>query len=150
MKLQVESLRDVRDEIGELLDLHYEELAMDKEIIQLDPDWGAYEAMERDSALRIYTVREAGRLVGYSVFFLIHPPHYRMNLYAQNDIVYLAKEFRESGHGLALVQFCRERLLADGAADKELWHAKPGTPLHRLLLSLGYVEQDVILGKRLR
>lgn len=148
MKLATESLKAVRDEIGPLLEDHYVELCAHKDVLTLAPDWGRYEMMERDKALKVYTVREEGVLVGYSVFFLHYPPHYVNNLFAHNDVIYLEKDYRKGRHGLALVKYSFDQL-KETDADLILWHAKPGTPLHKLLLKLGYIEQDVILGMKL-
>lgn len=146
--LATESIAQVRPEIGGLLERHYDELTTDKHVIRLDPDWGKYEGMERDKALRIFTARQDGRLVGYSVFFLVWGMHYRSNLFGQNDVVFLDRPVRCGGAGVRLIRFSAEQIKEAGA-DKILWHAKPGTALHKLLVKLGYIEQDIILGRAL-
>jgi hypothetical protein len=145
MHLATETFAQVRDEIEDLIVMHYDEIASDKHVIKLDPDWGKYESMERDNALRIFTARKDGKLVGYSVFFLVWHPHYKQNLFAQNDIVFLHPDHR-GGTGVRLIRYSEEQLRKD-RVDKLVWHAKPDTALSQLLPKMGYIVQDIILGK---
>ena len=144
--LNTETIAQVRPEIGGLLAAHYDELATDKRVIRLDPDWGKYEGMERNRSLLIFTARQDGRLVGYSVFFLVWGMHCKSNLFGQNDLIFLDRSARMGGTGVRLIRYSAEQIKEAGA-DKILWHAKPGTALHKILIKLGYIEQDIILGK---
>jgi hypothetical protein len=62
--------------------------------IPLDPDIDTYNTMEVIGALRCFTAREQGRLVGYAVFFIRHNLHYRSSLQAMQDVLFVLPEHR--------------------------------------------------------
>ena len=144
--LGTEKIADVAGEIDSLLAMHYDEIAADKHLIKLDPDWGKYESLERDDSLRIFTARHEGKLIGYSVFFLAWHPHYKSNLFAQNDILYLHPDHRKGRDGIRLIHYSEEQLKKD-RVDKIMWHVKVKNDWRKILARMGYVEQDVIMAK---
>jgi len=89
-----EILGQVRPEVRMLLQKHWEEVALNKDRITLDIDEAFYDAMENAGALRIYTVREAGHLLGYAVFFVKPHPHYRTKIWAVSDIIWMERRLR--------------------------------------------------------
>lgn len=114
LRIQVETLADVRNECGELIAAHWHEIAVWKDI-PLDPDWTAYEHMEKGGMLVIYTVRdEAKRLVGYAVFLMRKHPHYKAHSWAMNDIVWVHPDYRDGRIGKRLVEFWETDLKARG------------------------------------
>jgi hypothetical protein len=145
MHLATETFAQVRDEIEDLIVMHYDEIALDKHVIKLDPDWGKYESMERDNALRIFTARKDGKLVGYSVFFLVWHQQFKQNLFAQNEMIFLHPDYR-GDTGVRLIRYSQEQLAKD-RIDKLIYEAKPDTTLYHLLLKMGHVVQGIILGK---
>lgn len=64
MLLQQEILFDVVHEVDDLLQMHYEEVALHRDRIKLNPLWDQYAALEKLGMLIIYTARDDdGRLV---------------------------------------------------------------------------------------
>jgi GNAT superfamily N-acetyltransferase len=110
LKFAVEKLADVRNECGELIAAHWSEIAVWQDI-PLDPDWTAYENLEKIGMLVIYTVRtEAGQLVGYAVFITRKHIHYKAHSWAANDIIWVHPDYRDGKVGRNLAQFWEQDL----------------------------------------
>jgi len=67
MRYQQEFLSSVYIEIQALIELHWEQIALNKDEIKLNPDWDQYEAAEAQGVLKVFTARDEGVLVGYFV-----------------------------------------------------------------------------------
>ena len=67
MKYQQEFLATVEDDIRPLIQKHWEDIALNKDKIKLNPDWDAYHTLEQAGVLKIFTAREGDKLVGYFV-----------------------------------------------------------------------------------
>lgn len=85
-----------------ILPLHYEELALHKEKVPLDPQYGVYLQREADGGLMFMAMRDAGQLVGYFIGFIAPGLHYQTCLTLTMDIFYVHPEHRGSGAGFQL------------------------------------------------
>lgn len=135
MHYSKELLCDVIGEVGPLLQLHYEELTLNKDVVKLDPDWKRYADLEHAGAFHVFTARDDEKLVGYSAFFLQSHIHYRGLMVAQNDVLYLHPEHRLGMTGVKLIKMSHNGMRAAGA-DKIIWHCKHSNNLKQLLLRL--------------
>lgn len=146
-----ESLYEVFEDIQPLLRDHYLELARNQESIALNPDWARYGQVEASNALRVFTARDDGALVGYSVFFLSTHPHYADVVLASNDVLFLKQAHRTGRAGLRLIAFSERELGAEFSTKKVsvAWHAKPDTPLEAILRKTGYGVQDIVFTRLL-
>ena len=70
IKYQQEFLSTVVEDIKPLLKEHWEEIALNKEKIKLNPDWDTYEELEHQGRLKVFTARQDGSLVGYFVIIV--------------------------------------------------------------------------------
>ena len=86
---QQEFLTSVVEDAKELLERHWEEIAVNKDKIKLNPHWEAYVDLEDSGQLRIFTARENGKLIGYFVVIVGVNLHYKDHVFAVNDILYL-------------------------------------------------------------
>jgi GNAT superfamily N-acetyltransferase len=111
-----EFLIQVENDIRPLLEEHWEEIALNKDKIKLNPDWDAYHSLEEANALKIFTAREEGRLVGYFVVIVRPHLHYKDHLFATNDVIYLHPSHRKGRTGIKLVQFAEKCLREDGVS----------------------------------
>lgn len=111
-----ESLTQVRREIEPLLKQHWEEIALNKEKIKLNPDWKQYGRLDAMNALRFYTARSDGKLVGYFVVIINKNMHYQDHLFATNDIIFLAESHRKGTAGIKLIKYAEEKLRAEGVS----------------------------------
>lgn len=91
---QKEPFSALFDELSDVIYPHWEEVALDKEVIPLNPDWEKYFRLEREGALHVLTVRDDGKLVGYYYGLIAGHLHYAQSLTAHTDIFYLAPEYR--------------------------------------------------------
>ena len=146
MNFQRETLFDVIEEAQPLLDLHYQELTRNKEIVKLNPQWDKYAVLESIGAFVVFTCRDAGALVGYSAFFLNTHFHYADLMVAQNDLFYLSESTRKGMAALRFIRFC-EAQLKDMGAHKIIYHAKHSNNFAPILNRLGYSSEETMCGK---
>jgi len=116
LKYQQEFLSQVQTECKYLIELHWEEIALNKEVIRLNPDWGAYESLEDSNILKIFTARDSSELVGYFVVLVGRSLHYKDHIFAENDILYLHKDYRKGYTGIKLIKFAEKCLKEDGVS----------------------------------
>jgi GNAT superfamily N-acetyltransferase len=142
LSAQVEPFEAMRQEWLQWLPHHYEELALDKWSVPLDPDWQKYERMDAAGQLSIVTLRAQGRLAGYCFMVVDTELHYRTTLSAKMDVFWIAPEHRGKMGGMRLFKAVEAEVKRRGC--KRMF---AGSKLHRdssrLFLALGYrpVEQ---------
>lgn len=162
-----ESVGDVHDDIEELIQEHYEELCGNRDIIKLAPDWNRYYALEEANKLLVYTVRDGGILVGYSVWFVDVHIHYSGQLFANNDIIFLSKSHRNvttpwtvalatikrwmgfapgNSVGKQLIAYSEAQLKLIGVT-KAIWHIKFRLNWSPILFRRGYEREDFTVAK---
>lgn len=146
IKFGVERYSQVNEDIKELIKLHYDEIAVNKEDIPLDPDWDRYKLLDDKGLIMIITARDEGKLVGYSIFFISNHLHYKSTVYANNDLLYLHPDYRKGLTGIKLIKTSEIYLKQRGVA-KIMWHIKFNKDFRILLHRFGYVDEDVIVGK---
>lgn len=90
------------NEVKPLLPRHYEELALDTDVVPLAPNYGLY--LERDARGEVMTIamRSEGALVGYFIGFVAPGLHYQTCLTLILDIFWLAPEHRGKSGGTTL------------------------------------------------
>jgi len=128
---------------SELFAEHYDEIALNKQVMQLKPDADKYLELEANGSLFILAAYSDGNLVGYSVNFTTSHMHYSDLIVASNDLLFVSKPHRKGKVGLKLIK-ATEAKARDVGAKLMLWHAKPDTALVELLPRLGYGVQDII------
>ena len=150
VKYSIEKYSDkLINDIKPLIVRHYEEIALHKEYIPLDPDWGRYEKLATMNGLLIVTARDEDKLVGYSVFYISPMMHYKSTISASNDIIWLAPEYRKGMTGVRLIKES-ERALKELGITKILWHIKFIKDFRKILYRMGYIDEDAIVGKILK
>ena len=137
IEYNVEKLSNCLEELKPLLASHYEEVAMYKDKINFNPDYARYKVLEEAGALHIVVARDAEELVGYFICFLMPHLHYKDNLYAVNDIVYIKEELRSSKAGLDMFNYAENSLRSLGASVLCI-HMKTSLPFDSLCEGLGY------------
>lgn len=145
---QQELLYSVEHEIKPLLLTHWEEIAVNKEKIKLNPDWDAYYNLEETGALRIFTARLEGVLVGYFVVIVSRSLHYKDHLFANNDVIFLLPEHRVGLTGPNLMGFAEKCLKEDGVSLLVV-NTKCHKPFDKLLVWLGYNKVETVYSKYL-
>lgn len=111
---EVEDWFQVRDQMAHLWPLHWEEVAVNKDQIKLDPDFATYDLYARGGMLHIVVARKEGEVIGYH-FSIVRPHlHYRQSLSAFTDIYYISPAHRTGRTPLRLFQFVEKTLKARG------------------------------------
>lgn len=131
-----EFFKDLRQDLPELIQMHYDEIALNKELIKLNPDWDAYSDLDAKGLTRAFTARDGDKLVGYSVFIVMPSLHYKDHLFANNDIFYLHPEYRKGFVGYNLLKNAMGWLKDDGVT-KVHFNTKVHKPLDPLFERLG-------------
>lgn len=146
IKFDVEKILDAKKELESLLDKHYEELTLNKELVKLKPMWSSYKELEDKKQFYLFTAREENTLIGYSAFFLKPHIHYEDLIVATNDVLYLKKEYRFGTTGIKLLKYSEQKVKELGA-NKITWHVKHSNDFRPILHRMGYADEDVIVGK---
>ncbi len=124
--------------LAELLVAHWKEVAHDQGEIALDPDWDGYLQDERDHRFIAWSARRDGALVGYNAFFTVRPRHYRANIFAINDVIYLKPGERGAAGVHMIVEV--EKALQGLGVTKAFYHVKTDVVLGQVGDSLEQVE----------
>lgn len=148
MQFQREELtEDFFNEVYPLLVAHKDEIAHFKDI-DLGVDKDTYFNVQEAGAFRLFTIRDEDLLVGYCGFFIKHNPHYKTSLQANQDVLFLAKEYRKAMLGLKFIAYCDEELKNEGIQVVRQ-HIKAAHNFGKALERMGYELEDLIYVKRL-
>lgn len=148
MNFQRETLFNLINEVEPLLDLHYRELTLHKDVVKLAPQWEQYAALERLGNFVVFTCRDSGKLVGYNAFFLNRHMHYGGFTVAQNDVLFLHPDHRLGTTALRFLGYC-EQQLKDLGAQKLTYHIKFSLDWRPILHRRGYADEEVMTAKLL-
>lgn len=142
-------LADRIDRMAELLHAHWDEVAKNKQVMVLKPDRERYAYLdEHGGLLCLWALDADGEIVGYSVNFIGPHIHYADLNVANNDVLFLREDLRQSTLGLRLIRETERAAKARGA-QLMLWHAKEGTSLDKIMPRLRYGVQDIIYSKEI-
>jgi GNAT superfamily N-acetyltransferase len=138
----------LRDGMEDLLTAHWD-------TIPLAVDWEQYRWLERHGILRAISMRQAGQLIGYNVFFVRPTLHYSTSLWAVNDVIYLDPDHRKGMAGVRLIRAAEPMLRGIGVQQVlyhtkmhvHLGHGKARGTLGRLLTAMGYNLAEEVYSK---
>lgn len=133
----IESFEKNLPVLMEILPIHYEELALNKDKVPLSPQYDIYIKAEQKGELIYVALRKAGRLIGYFIGFISAGLHYSTCLTCQMDIFYVHPDHRGDGAGVTLFKFVEKELKKRGVQRMFV-----GSKLHNdaswLFRKLGY------------
>lgn len=147
MEFGLESAQSVLEDGAGLFLQHSKEQEHDQ-TIPLDVDHDRYLLADDLGILRVFTVRDAGRLVGYACFCVGFSLRHKTSYQATQDSLYLAPEYRKGTLGIRFIRFIEEALRKDGVQVIRQ-HAHPETVLDRMLPRMGYVHAHNEYEKRI-
>lgn len=110
----VESLTQRLEELKPLLPLHWDELALNKDKVPLDPQYDTYLERDAHGGVLFVALREAGELIGYFIGFIAPGLHYQTCLTCTMDIFYVRQDRRKGRAGLVLFKFVEAELKRRG------------------------------------
>jgi hypothetical protein len=144
---QLEKFVDVYPEVLGLLALHWEEVALNKDIIKLEPDVEMYKQHERDGALHLLTVRENGVIIGYHCSIVKPHLHYASSLTAFVDVYFVDPKKRDMPR-VAMRMFKEaEKTLAQRGVQRISASTKIHLDKSSLLVHLGFSEAERVFIK---
>jgi GNAT superfamily N-acetyltransferase len=151
----VEPFDTAFEEAQELLQEHWEEIALNKDKIKLAVNVEQYQDLANKGILHIITARDAniqksawdpGKLIGYYVCMISTHLHYKNDLHAFTDIFFIHPDYRKGRTGLELFKFVEGYLKGKGVV-----RIMAGTKLHkdigRLYEYLGWTEVERLYSK---
>jgi L-amino acid N-acyltransferase YncA len=123
---QVEPYADCINELRALYPSHWEELALNKDKVPLDPMYEIYDAKDAEGQVMVVTLRRAGELVGYFVGFVGPGLHYRTCLTLTMDMFWTHPSIRGGTAGLRLF-----RTVLKEARRRGVQRVFAGSKLHK-------------------
>jgi hypothetical protein len=138
---------DTVREILPLLENHYQEIALNKDQIKLEPDWDVYKTLGEKNMLHIVFAKDGEELVGYYVGVIRPHLHYKSSLTAYNDVYFINPKARNV-HMIAirLFKFIEETLKKRGVQRMTMntkFHKNVGLLFERL----NYEQSDIVYTK---
>lgn len=146
---QVEQYTSAIDEMKELYQEHWEEIAGDKDVIKLNPNYETYAQMASLGFIHLVTVRDEENLVGYHLSLVYPHLHYMDSLTAFTDIFFLKKEYRKGRVGINLFKYMEHSLRAK-KVQKIYMGTKLKLDIGNLLERLGYTPIERLYTKILK
>ena len=112
-----------------------------------DPDIGMYERLDAAGALICYAAYCDGRVVGFMIAIASSIPHYRQ-LMVSNESLFVAKPYRSTGAGVALIRSMVDHAKGIGAAAF-MTTAPLTNGLGKILTRMGFKHTNMVLCKAL-
>ena len=117
----------------ELLEKHWDELANYKDVIELNPDIEKYKKLQELGYVKTVSAYVDGEMVGYSGVILSPLLHYKSDIDAFVDVIYVNPDFRNTTIGIQLINKTEE-LAKECGASVITHHVKPDHPTLAVLL----------------
>lgn len=125
-----------------LLPLHWEELALNKDKVPLDPMYEIYDAKDAQGQVMVVTLRQSGELVGYFIGFVSPGLHYRTCLTLTMDIFWTHPSIRGGGAGVRLFRAVEKEARRRGV-QRMFVGSKCHKDASRLFEAMGYERTEV-------
>jgi N-acetylglutamate synthase-like GNAT family acetyltransferase len=143
---QVEKYHEIKEEIHALWQSHWEEVALDKAAIPLEPNYEMYQQLSEMEVLHLVTVREDGNVIGYHISMIHGHLHYKSSKTCFTDIFFVVKEKRKGFVGIKLLKFM-EQSVKDLGVQKIYMGCKTHIDITPVLEHLGYKHIEKIFTK---
>lgn len=145
MKFNQESFKDAFKDAQELTRDHHSEVTI-FDGLPLEIDAAKYQFAEDQGILKVFTIREEEKLIGYASFFLYTHSHHLSSVHATQDTIYITPSRR--GVGLEFSQYCDEQLKNCGVSH--VHRALPiGSSFGEKLARNGYEAKETVYIRRL-
>lgn len=151
---QKEKLFDIKDEVTDILIEHWQEIALNKQAVPLDPNWELYKLLEDNGSISITTARHNDKIIGYFAYIITPSLHYRSLIIGEGDIFYIHKEYRKSRIASKLLALSERHLTESGVnmiinKTKDHFHNTRGVSAGLLFERAGYDKIENIYAKLL-
>jgi len=95
-----------------------------------------YWHLESRNRLKIYTIRDNGKLIGFSFWVLFYPPHYKTSLTATSDAIFVLQEYRKGLFGYKFLKHSLNEIKKHNP-QRILVGVKPNNDFGKILERLG-------------
>lgn len=146
LTFQLESWSDYYRDCQALWVEHYDEIAVQKDRMEMKPDVAGYMALEAAGRLQILTVRDDGRMVGYLLTVIRPHLHYANVLSGFEDAYFLSKTHRRGMTGVKLIREGIRYMRAVGV-QKAFFMTKASLDMGRIFERLGFTKSDIVYSK---
>lgn len=140
---QLESWSDYFRDCQDLWVEHYNEIALDKERMEMRPDIEAYQRLEATGQLQILTARDSGIMVGYLLTVIRPHMHYAGVLCGFEDSYFLSKDHRRGMVGVKLIREGIKQMKFAGV-KKCFFMTKAFLDMGRIFERLGFSKSDIV------
>ena len=148
MEFSEETLCQFLDEAGPLLIDHWENIALNKDTIALDPLWDTYRKLEETGSLKIITARQEKKLVGYAAYVISPSLHYSDQIIADADVFWLDPDYRKGMAGMRLFKHA-EKVLKSYGVTRVLNKVKIHFDVGKVFERMGYDPIERVYSKSL-
>lgn len=146
VQFAIETIDQVLDDMAWLWQVHWEEIALDRAKVPLNPDIDTFRLLEEAGLLLIVTARDGGKMVGYHVSIVRPHLHYKQSLTAYADMYFIHPDYRQGMTGVRLFKFLEQELRERGV-DRIYQGTKVHKDMGRLFERLGYKETERLFVK---
>lgn len=115
-----------------------------------NPDWAAYERLERDNAFRILAVRYQGHLIGYAGIRIYKNMQSRDVTCSYIQEYFIEKKFRPKGGGLEMFRIIEQHLKIMKVNFVTMHVPKNVPEIAKMFKHLGYEFQGELWGKAIK
>ena len=148
MEFSEETLSQCLDEARPLLVDHWENIALNKDTIPLNPLWNIYEKLEETGNLKIITARQDEKLVGYAAYVISPSLHYSSEIIADADVFWLDPNYRKGMAGMRLFKHA-EKVLKSYGVTRILNKVKIHFDVGKVFERMGYDPIERVYSKSL-
>jgi len=148
MEFSEETLSQFLDEARPLLVDHWENIALNKDTIPLNPLWNIYEKLEETGNLKIITARQDEKLVGYAAYVISPSLHYSSQIIADADVFWLDPNYRKGMAGMRLFKHA-EKVLKSYGVTRILNKVKIHFDVGKVFERMGYDPIERVYSKSL-
>ena len=124
--VQAEPYKDFIKEAKALYPLHWEELALNKDKVKLEPNYDIYDELAAKKQLLVVTMRREDELVGYFIGIVAPELHYKSCIALTMDIFWTHPSIRDGGAGIRLFRAVENEAKRRGV--QRIYH---GSKLHK-------------------
>lgn len=138
-----EPWRPFIEEVQPMLPLHWDELALNKDQVPLDPQYHVYDQRDQAGQVMVVTLRDAGELVGYFIGFVAPGLHYQTCLTLHLDIFWVRPDKRNGTSGMRLLKAVEKEARRRGV-QRMFVGSKVHADASRLFKALGYQPVETV------
>jgi hypothetical protein len=150
LSFQWERFRSIHRELLPLFKKHWKEIALDQDLVPLDPDWEYYFAVDERQILHILTARASnGKLAGYIFNIIGSHNHYKSTRFANTEMFWLHPYFRKGWQPVKMFKenFAGLKVLGVEIAVISFKLSFQNGRVGKLLARLGYQPTDITMRK---